>query len=79
MTLPTNMVCSSHTLKTVAPAALPMPRGAVLKQALRKIHIAAATQLCVDAAVQGDRRAALQCMLLSPGITDMDGAQLEQI
>ena len=33
------------------------------------------TQLCVDAAVQGNRQAALQCLLLSPGITDMDVAQ----
>ncbi|MFQ5419569.1 MAG: hypothetical protein ACE5EY_04320, partial [Anaerolineae bacterium] len=33
------------------------------------------TQLCVDAAVNGDRQAALQCLLLSPGITDMDVAQ----
>ena len=34
-----------------------------------------ATRLCVDAAVNGDRRAALQCLLLDPVITDMDTAQ----
>jgi len=35
----------------------------------------AVTQLCVDAAVNGDRQAALQCLLLDPIITDMDTAQ----
>ena len=33
------------------------------------------TQLCVDAAVNGDRQAALQCLLLDPVVTDMDVAQ----
>jgi alpha-galactosidase len=33
------------------------------------------TRLCVDAAVRGDRRAALQCLLLDPVITDIDVAQ----
>ena len=33
-----------------------------------------AAQLGVDAAVTGDRQAALQCLLLSPGVTDMDMA-----
>lgn len=32
-------------------------------------------QLCVDAAVQGDRQLALQCLLLDPVITDLDVAQ----
>jgi alpha-galactosidase/6-phospho-beta-glucosidase family protein len=31
-------------------------------------------QLCVDAAVQGDRRLALQCLLLDPVMTDIDVA-----
>jgi alpha-galactosidase len=35
----------------------------------------AAVRLCVDAAVNGDRQAALQCLLLSPCVTDMDVAQ----
>ena len=35
----------------------------------------AVTRLCVDAAVNGDRRAALQCLLLDPVITDIDVAQ----
>lgn len=33
------------------------------------------TRLCVDAAVNGDRGAALQCLLLDPVITDLDVAQ----
>jgi alpha-galactosidase len=32
-------------------------------------------RLCVDAAVHGDRKAALQCLLLDPVITDLDAAQ----
>jgi alpha-galactosidase len=35
----------------------------------------ATVQLSVDAAVFGDRQLALQCLLLSPGVTDMDGAK----
>jgi len=38
----------------------------------REISVA---RLCVDAAVNGDRQAALQCLLLDPVITDMDAAQ----
>ncbi len=34
-----------------------------------------ASRLCVDAAVNGDRQAALQCLLLDPVITDMDVAE----
>ena len=33
-------------------------------------------RLGVDAAVSGDRQAALQCLLLSPCVTDMDMARL---
>jgi alpha-galactosidase len=32
-------------------------------------------RLCVDAAIHGDRQAALQCLLLDPVITDLDVAQ----
>jgi alpha-galactosidase len=35
----------------------------------------AAVQLCVDAVVQGDRQLALQCLLLSPCITDVQVAK----
>lgn len=38
----------------------------------REITVA---QLCVDATVNGDRQAALQCLLLDPVITDLDVAQ----
>ncbi len=34
-----------------------------------------AARLCVDAAVNGDRDAALQCLLLDPCVTDMDVAR----
>jgi alpha-galactosidase len=34
----------------------------------------AVTRLCVDAAAAGDRQKALQCLLFSPGVTDMDMA-----
>ncbi len=34
-----------------------------------------AVRLCVDAAVHGDRKTALQCLLLDPVITDLDVAQ----
>jgi alpha-galactosidase len=33
------------------------------------------TRLCVDAVVQGDRQAALQCLLLDPVVSDIDVAQ----
>jgi alpha-galactosidase len=38
-------------------------------------HEIAAVQLGVDAAVRGDRQAALQCLLLSPGVSDLDVAR----
>lgn len=34
-----------------------------------------ASQLCVDAAVKGDRRLALQCLLLDPVVRDIDTAE----
>jgi len=33
------------------------------------------TRLCVDAAVHGDRQAAIQCLLLDPVIRDLDVAR----
>ena len=35
----------------------------------------AVAQLCVDAAVEGNREKALQCLLLDPAITDIDSAR----
>ncbi|MDX1415131.1 MAG: hypothetical protein R3293_13120 [Candidatus Promineifilaceae bacterium] len=49
----------------------PLPEG-IAELCRREIAIA---QLNVDAAVKGDRQAALQCLLLSPGVTDMDVAR----
>jgi alpha-galactosidase len=49
----------------------PLPTG-VAELCRREVVV---TQLCVDAAVHGDRDAALQCLLFSPGITDMDVAR----
>ena len=51
----------------------PLPEG-IAELCRREL---AAVRLCVDAAVTGDRRAALQCLLLDPVISDMD--QAEQI
>lgn len=46
----------------------PLPEG-IAELLRREITVA---RLCVDAAVNGDRQAALQCLLLDPVITDMD-------
>jgi len=48
---------------------LPEPIAALLQ---RETTVA---QLCVDAAVEGNREKALQCLLLDPVITDMDTAK----
>ena len=50
----------------------PLPE-AVAELCRREIAV---VRLCVDAAVHGDRQAALQCLLLDPVITDMDVARL---
>jgi alpha-galactosidase len=48
-----------------------LPEG-VAELCRREIMVA---QLCVDAAVNGDRQAALQCLLLDPVISDLDVAR----
>ena len=50
-------------------ATLPEP---IAELCLRETTVA---QLCVDAAVEGDREKALQCLLLDPVITDIDIAK----
>jgi alpha-galactosidase len=45
---------------------------AIAELCRREITVA---QLCVDAAVEGDREKALQCLLLDPVITDIDTAK----
>lgn len=49
----------------------PLPE-AIAELCRREITV---SRLCVDAAVHGDRQAALQCLLLDPVITDLDVAQ----
>jgi alpha-galactosidase len=49
---------------------LPTPVAELLR---REITVA---QLCVDAAVEGDRNKALQCLLLDPVISDIETARL---
>jgi len=46
--------------------------GHIAELCRREISV---TRLCVDAAVHGDRQAALQCLLLDPIITDLDVAR----
>jgi alpha-galactosidase len=53
----------------VGMGALPEPIAELCR---RELTVA---RLCVDAAVHGDRQAALQALLLDPVITDMDVAQ----
>ena len=53
----------------VSVGALPEPLAELCR---REITV---TQLCVDAAVHGDRQAALQCLLLGPCISDLDVAR----
>jgi len=49
--------------------ALPEPIAELCRREITTTH------LCVDSAVNGDRGAALQCLLLDPVITDLDVAQ----
>ena len=49
----------------------PLPE-AIAELCRREISV---VRLCVDAAVRGDRQAALQCLLLDPVITDLDVAR----
>jgi alpha-galactosidase len=56
-------------IQGVALGPLPEPIAELCR---REISVA---QLGVDAAVLGDRQAALQCLLLDPVITDIDVAQ----
>jgi alpha-galactosidase len=53
----------------VGVGALPEPIAELCRREI------AVTHLCVDAALNGDRQAALQCLLLDPVITDLDVAQ----
>ncbi len=53
----------------VGVGALPEPVAELCRRELTVVR------LCVDATINGDRQAALQCLLLDPVITDLDVAQ----
>lgn len=60
---------SGAGISGVAVGALPEGIAELLRRELTTVR------LCVDAAVNGDRQLALQCLLLDPVITDMDVAR----
>jgi alpha-galactosidase len=60
---------SGAGVQGIAVGSLPEPVAELLRREIT------AVRLCVDAAVLGDRQAALQCLLLDPVITDLDVAQ----
>ena len=72
--LPQNVVVETPGL--VNGAGIQASQGA-LPEALAELcrREAVVTQLCVDAAVKGDRQTALQCLLLDPVVTDLDVAR----
>jgi len=65
----TPVVVDGAGIHPVHMGALPAPVAELLR---REITVA---QLCVEAAVEGDRQKALQCLLLDPVITDIDTAR----
>jgi alpha-galactosidase len=56
-------------VRAICQGALPEPVAELCRRELTVVR------LCVDAAVNGDRRAALQCLLLDPVITDLETAE----
>lgn len=60
---------SAAGVQAVSVGALPEPIAELCRREI------AVTRLCVEATVHGDRRAALQCLLLDPVITDLDVAR----
>lgn len=62
-------VVNGAGVQGVGVGALPEPIAELCR---REITV---SRLCVDAAVNGDRQAALQCLLLDPMITDLDVAR----
>jgi alpha-galactosidase len=62
-------VVSTAGVQAVNVGLLPEPISELCRREL------AVVRLCVDAAVHGDRQAALQCLLLDPVITDLDVAR----
>ncbi len=68
-TVETPVIVDGDGIHPVHVGALPEP---VAELCRREISVA---QLCVDAAVEGDRQKALQCLLLDPVITDIETAK----
>jgi alpha-galactosidase len=61
-------IVSGAGVQALSVGSLPEPVAELCRREL------AVVRLCVDAAVHGDRRAALQCLLLDPVVTDLDVA-----
>ena len=68
-TVETPVIVDGAGIHPVHVGALPEPITELLR---REIVVA---QLCVDAAVEGSREKALQCLLLDPVITDIDAGR----
>lgn len=68
-TVETPVIVDGAGIHPVHVGALPEP----IAELLRRETVVA--QLCVDAAVEGSREKALQCLLLDPVITDIDSAR----
>lgn len=68
-TVETPVVVDGAGIHPVHMGDFPVPVAELLR---RETTVA---QLCVDAAVEGDRRKAMQCLLLDPVITDMETAR----
>jgi alpha-galactosidase len=66
----TPVVVDGAGIHSVPVGPLPEPIAELCRRELT------AVQLCVDAAVEGDRTKALQCLLLDPVITDIEQAKL---
>lgn len=60
------------TASGVRPISVPPLPEAIAELCRRELAV---SRLCVDAAVKGDRQAALQCLLLDPVVRDLDVAQ----
>jgi alpha-galactosidase len=60
---------SGAGVQALSMGSLPEPVAELCRRELTVVR------LCVDAAVRGDRQAALQCLLLDPVITDLDVAR----
>ena len=65
----TPVLLNGMGVQPIAMGALPEGVNELLRRELTRVR------LCVDAAVTGDRKLALQCLLLDGVITDLDVAE----